>query len=103
MNWLLIASGALLGAASAPKEPEMMNHTLRGEPILAKEIVCRNMWGTPMLPDGKGGYSLVAPINPQFIAESLVQPPKPLDGPASRYVFHPAALIVQATVPAAVP
>jgi hypothetical protein len=102
MNWLLIAGGAFLGAFSAPKEPEMMNHTLRGDMIPAREVVCRNMWGTPMLPDGKGGYSLIAPINPQFIAESLVQPPKPLDGPASRYVFHPAALIVQTTVPAAV-
>jgi len=99
MNWLLIAGGAFLGAFSAPKEPEMMNHTLRGEMIPAKEVVCRNMWGTPMLPDGKGGYSLIAPINPQFIAESLVQPPKPVDGPEGRYVFHPAALIVQASVP----
>ena len=100
MNWLLIAGGAFLGAFSAPKEPEMMNHTLRGEMIPAKEVVCRNMWGTPMLPDGKGGYSLIAPINPQFIAESLVQPPKPVDGPAGRYVFHPTAIIAQATIPA---
>ena len=102
MNWLLIAGGAFLSAVSVPKEPEMMNHTLRGELIPAKEIVCRNMWGTPMLPDGKGGYSLIAPINPQFIAESLVQPPKPVDGPAGRYVFHPAVVVAQVTVPAAV-
>ena len=99
MNWLLIAGGTFLGAFSAPKEPEMMNHTLRGEMIPAKEVVCRNMWGTPMLPDGKGGYSLIAPINPQFIAESLVQPPKPVDGPAGRYIFRPSALVVQASVP----
>ena len=71
---LLIASSALLGAAVQPP-PELYNHTLRGERIPAKEVVCRNRWGTPMLPDGKGGYSLIAPINPDFIAQSLVQPP----------------------------
>jgi len=104
MNWLLIAGGAFIGAFSAPKEPDMMNYTLRGrvEMVLAKEVVCRNMWGTPMLPDGKGGYSLVAPVNQEFIARSLVQPPNPVAGPVGRYVFHPASLIVQATVPAAV-
>jgi len=102
MNWLLIAGGAFLGAFSVPQEPEMMNHTLRGELIPAKEVVCRNMWGTPMLPDGKGGYSLIAPINPQFIAESLIQPPKPVVGPPERYVFRPAALIVKASAPAIV-
>ncbi|MFA7234020.1 MAG: hypothetical protein WC076_07900 [Terrimicrobiaceae bacterium] len=75
-----------------------MNHALRGELIPAKEVVCRNMWGTPMLPDGKGGYSLIAPINPAFIAESLIQPPK-TDGP----VFRPSLLIVQGSVPSMVP
>ena len=102
MNWLLIAGGAFIGTFSTPKEPDMMNHTLRGEMVLAKEVVCRSMWGTPMLPDGKGGYSLIAPINPGFIALSLVQPPNPVAGPVGRYVFHPASLIVQATVPASV-
>jgi hypothetical protein len=71
---LLIASSALLGAVTQPA-PELYNHTLRGERIPAKEVVCRNRWGTLMLPDGRGGYSLVAPINPDYIAESLVQPP----------------------------
>ena len=28
-----------------------------------------------MLPDGKGGYSLIAPINSEYIAQSLIQPP----------------------------
>jgi hypothetical protein len=28
-----------------------------------------------MLPDGKGGYSLIAPINPEYIAQGLIQPP----------------------------
>ena len=103
MNWLLIAGGAFIGAFSAPQEPEMMNHTLRGESIPAKEVVCRNMWGTPMLPDGKGGCSLIAPINPEFIAESLIQPPKPIDGPTDRLIFRPASvLLVQTSTPALV-
>jgi hypothetical protein len=71
---LLIASSALLATVTQPA-PELYNHTLRGERIPAKEVVCRNRWGTPMLPDGKGGYSLIAPINPDYIAASLVQPP----------------------------
>ena len=99
MNWLLIAGGAFVGTLSTPKEPDMTNHTLRAEVVPAKDVVCRSMWGTPKLPDGKGGYTLIAPINPEFIALSLVQPPKPVDGPVGRYVFHPASLIVQATVP----
>ena len=82
---LLLAGGAFLGAITQP-EPELYNHTLRGERVLAKEVVCRNRWGTPMLPDGKGGYSLIAPINPEFIAQSLIQPPITA-GP----VFRPAA------------
>jgi len=81
---LLLASSAFLGAITQP-EPELYNHTLRGERIFAKEVVCRNRWGTPMLPDGKGGYSLIAPINPEFIAQSLIQPPV-TGGP----VFRPA-------------
>lgn len=93
MNWLLIAGGAFLGTLTAPPESEMVNHTLRGEVVMAKEVVCRGMWGTPMLPDGKGGYSLISPISPEFIAQSLVQPPK-TGGP----VYRPAAIIVQVPV-----
>lgn len=63
--------------------PDMYNHTLLGEKILAKKVVCRNRWGTPMLPDGKGGYSLIAPINEQFIAQSLIIPPR-TGGPVYR-------------------
>lgn len=96
MNWLLIAGGAFLGTLATPKEPELFNHTLRGERIPAKEVVCRNMWGTPMLPDGKGGYSLIAPINEEFIAQSLIQPPR-TTGP----VFRPASVTIQAPAPAA--
>jgi hypothetical protein len=87
MNWLLIAGGAFLGTLATPQEPEMFNHTLRGERVPANEVVCRNRWGTPMLPDGKGGYSVIAPINPEFIAQSLIQPPK-TSGP----VFRPATV-----------
>jgi len=88
MNLLLLAGGAFLSVVSTP-EPEVQtfNHTLRGERILASEVVCRNRWGTPMLPDGKGGYSLIAPINQEYIAQSLIQPPR-TDGP----VFRPAAV-----------
>lgn len=76
MNWLLIAGGAFLGAMATPQEPDMYNHVLRGEKILAKQVVCRGMWGTPMPPDGKGGYSLIAPLNGDYITSSLLQPPK---------------------------
>ena len=71
---LIAAAAALFGALTQPPQ-ELYNHTLRGERIPAKEVVCRNRWGTPMLPDGKGGYSLIAPINPDYIAQSLIQPP----------------------------
>lgn len=78
MNFLFLAGGAFLGivAPQAQPEPELVNHTLRGERVLAMEVVCRNRWGTPMLPDGKGGYSLISPINQELIDFSLVQPPK---------------------------
>lgn len=99
MNWLLIAGGAFITTFTAPQETEMTNHTLRGELIPAKEVVCRGRWGTPMLPDGKGGYSLIAPISPEFIAQSLLQPPKTAGGPA----FRPASvLLVQTAAPAVV-
>jgi hypothetical protein len=98
MNWLLIAGGAFLGSLVTPQESPMYNHTLRGEKIPAKEVVCRNMWGTPMLPDGKGGYSLIAPINPAFIAESLIQPPL-TSGP----IYRPATVSVVSTPSIAAP
>ncbi len=81
---LILAGGSYLGAITQP-DVEMYNHTLRGERVLAAEVVCRNRWGTPMLPDGKGGYSLISPVNMEFIAESLVQPPR-TSGP----VFRPS-------------
>ena len=87
-----LAGGAYLGSLVVPTT-EMYNHTLRGERILASDVVCRNQWGTPMLPDGKGGYSVIAPINQEFIARSLIQPPL-TSGP----VFRPAAVLVSAPV-----
>ena len=67
---LSLSGGAFIGAVTQP-EPELINHTLRGERIPAKQVVCRTMWGTPMLPDGKGGYSVIAPINQEYIARVL--------------------------------
>ncbi len=77
---LLLASGSFVGTFTAPTEPDFYDHTLRGERVLAKEVVCRNRWGTPMLPDGKGAYIIISPINPEFIALSLMQPPNNPDG-----------------------
>jgi hypothetical protein len=66
-----------MAANAKPVEwPDVDNHTLRGEPIAGSKVVCRSRWGTPMLPNGKGGYSLIAPINNDFIALSLIQPPQ---------------------------
>jgi hypothetical protein len=92
---LLIAGGTFLGATTTTQATEVdtYNHTLRGERILAKEVVCRNRWGTPMLPDGKGGYSLIAPINQEFIERSLFQPPVSNGAP-----FRPASPTVTATI-----
>jgi len=72
----LIAGGSsFTGNMELPAPVEMMNHTLAGEKIPSKEVVCRNRWGTPMLPDGKGGYSVIAPIKKHLIAQSLWIPP----------------------------
>lgn len=91
---LLLAGGSFLGAVTQTQvtKVDTYNHTLRGERILASEVVCRNRWGTPMLPDGKGGYSLIAPINQEFIERSLFQPPVS-DGSA----FRPATVTVTVT------
>jgi hypothetical protein len=89
MNWLLIAGGLLFTpspATTPTQEFATINHTLAGEQIPAKEVVTRNRWGTPMLPDGTGGYSLIQPIVPEYIARSLIQPPR-TSGP----IFRPPA------------
>ncbi len=95
---IFLAGGAYVAAVtqtSTVTEVDMYNHTLRGERILAKEVVCRSRWGTPMLPDGKGGYSLVAPINQEFITLSLFQPPRDDGMP-----YRPATLVSIPVVPA---
>ena len=72
---LFLAGGVFLGAFQPPPAPEIMNHTLVGEKIPSSQVVCRSRWGTPMPPDGKGGYSLIAPIKKKLIAQSLWIPP----------------------------
>lgn len=72
---LFIAGGVFLGTLQPPPEVPFDNHTLLGKKIPAAQVVTRSYWGTPMLPDGKGGYSLIAPINTNFIAQSLWIPP----------------------------
>ncbi len=79
MNWLLIAGGILFTPTpSTPNAPEveMINHTLAGDPVPAKDVTTRSRWGTPMMPNGTGGYSLIQSIVPMWVAQSLVQPPK---------------------------
>ncbi len=72
---LLIAGGAVLTTLVQPQLPELMNHTLSGSEVKASNVVCRNRWGTPMLPSGQGSYSLIASPDEALIAQSLIQPP----------------------------
>lgn len=73
---LLIAGGSsFLGTLELPQPQVINNHTLAGEKIPSVQVVCRDRWGTPMLPNGKAGYSLIAPINKDLIAQSLWVPP----------------------------
>ena len=99
---LLIAGGSLISTFTAPQLPEEMNHTLNGTPVKASEVVCRTRWGTPMMPEGKGSYSLTAPPNPTYIQRSLIQPPKtdaPLYKPGAPYVLPTQASAAQSTLP----
>jgi hypothetical protein len=72
----LIAGGSIVNTLVAPEPVDTLNHTLLGVKVKAKEVVSRNMWGTPMMPDAKGSYSLIAPPDPVLIERSLIQPPK---------------------------
>ena len=72
---LFIAGGVFLGTLELPPDIALDNHTLLGEKISSSQVVTRSCWGTPMLPDGKGGYSLIAPINKKLIEQSLWIPP----------------------------
>jgi hypothetical protein len=100
---LIIAGGISLAAApqtTTVQWPEINNHTLLGQPVPAKDVVCRNRWGTPMLPDGKGGYSLIAPINKDWIQESLQQPPWAPNGMVAYRPLPPAQeVVVEQPVP----
>jgi len=83
---LLIAGGVYVATSSTTtvQWPDVDNHTLRGEVIASSMVVCRNRWGTPMLPDGTGGYSLISPINQDWINQSLIIPPRNSDMVAYR-------------------
>jgi len=72
---LLIAGGTMLGPLVQPELPDMMNHTLTGIEVKASNVVTKNRWGTPMMPTGDGGYSLIAIPDPKLIEQSLIQPP----------------------------
>ena len=72
---LLIAGGAVLGTLVQPELPDMTNHTLAGIEVQSKNVVCRNRWGTPMMPTADGGYSLLAVPDEALIKKSLIQPP----------------------------
>ena len=107
---LFIAGGAFLGTLDLPAPVQLMNHTLAGEKIPASQVVCRSRWGTPMLPDGKAGYSLIAPIRKDLIARSLWIPPisgtRPLEqavpsaGPVAKPAGSPVAVPASGGVPA---
>ncbi len=84
---ILIAGGSMLGTLVAPQIPDLPNHLLTGSTVPAKQVVCRTRWGTPMMPDGKGSYSLLSGPDPVLIERSLVQPPK-TDAP----IFRPASM-----------
>lgn len=73
----------MVSVFTAPEQPDLENHLLNGNKVKAKEVVCRSRWGTPMMPDGKGGYSLTAPADPLLVERSLIQPPK-TDAPVYR-------------------
>jgi len=92
MNFLFLAGGAFLAAVATQPEPDLINHTLRSEKVFAREVVTRNRWGTVMLPNGKAGYSLIAPVNQEYIDFSLVQPPR-----SSMPAFRPTGTVVVAT------
>ncbi len=98
---LIIAGGVALAApsGSATEWPDINNHTLKGEVIPSSQVVTRTRWGTPMLPDGKGGYSLIAPINQEYIAQSLIIPPwnLPAGVTTQDVIFRPLPDVVEVT------
>jgi hypothetical protein len=73
---VLIAGGSIISTLVVPPMPDLNNHLLSGSVVPAKEVVCRNRWGTPMMPTGKGSYNIATPPDQPFIIRSLIQPPK---------------------------
>lgn len=102
---LLLAGGSsFLGNLQLPAAEMTTNHTLLGEKIAADKVVCRDRWGTPMLPNGKAGYSLIAPISSNLIAQSLWIPPVSGTRPESRpALIAPATVTTPLVLPAGVP
>ncbi len=96
---LLIAGGVFLGTLQLPPDIPIDNHTLLGDKVPTAQVMTRSRWGTPMLPDGKGGYSLIAPINKKFIEQSLWIPP--VSGTRPVVVPDATNAVSAATVPAA--
>lgn len=102
---LLIAGGSsFLGTLQTPAPQVINNHTLAGEKIPSTKVVCRDRWGTPMLPDARAGYSLIAPIKANLIAQSLWVPPIYGERPSRASVpvtvsAAPAAAASSAVVP----
>ena len=92
---LLIAGGAsFLGTLQLPPVTPLYNHTLAGEKIPSVQVVTRDRWGTPMLPDMKAGYSLIAPINKKLILQSLWIPPVSGTRPAAEVAALSTAPVV---------
>jgi len=73
---LLIAGGSIISILVTPPMPDLNNHLLSGSVVPVKEVVCRNRWGTPMMPTSKGSYNISAPPDQPLIVQSLIQPPK---------------------------
>lgn len=95
---LLITGGTVLSTIVPPELPDMMNHTLSGIEVQSTNVVCRNRWGTPMMPTGEGSYSLIAVPEAPFIAQSLIQPPnspKGFDFPEFRPGAKGAAVVAE--------
>ena len=100
LSSLLIAGGSsFLGNLQLPSGGSITNHTLLGEKIPASKVVCRDRWGTPMPPDGKAGYSLIAPTNAALIAQSLWIPP--VSGTRPERPVPPAPTVASPSIPSA--
>jgi hypothetical protein len=95
----LIAGGAsFLGTLELPSNPVVNNYTLAGEKIPSTQVVCRDRWGTPMLPNGMAGYSVIAPIKKNLIAQSLWVPPVQGERPIKAPLVAPPSPVASPVV-----